>query len=53
MTQKKSPRRRTQVKDLPRKEKELSKEEQKKVSGAMVLNISQIPSELMANKPKQ
>ena len=33
MTQKKSPKRRTQVKDLPRKKKELSKEEQKRVKG--------------------
>lgn len=33
MTEKKSPKRRTQIEDLPREEKELSKNEQKKVKG--------------------
>jgi hypothetical protein len=32
----KSPKKRTQVKDLPEKEKELTKEEQKKVKGGVV-----------------
>lgn len=33
MTEKKTPKRRTQVKDLPKEEKELSKDEQKRVKG--------------------
>ena len=37
MTEKKEPKRRTQIKDLPRKEEELSKEEQKKVKGGNLI----------------
>ena len=36
MPEKKTPKRRTQVKDLPRKEKELTKEKQQKVKGGGV-----------------
>ena len=34
--EKKNPKRRTQVKDLPKREKELSKREQKKVKGGVL-----------------
>lgn len=33
MTEKKTPKKRTQIKDLPKKEKELTREEQKQVQG--------------------
>ena len=40
MTQQtKTPKARTQVKDLPKKEKKLTKEEQKKVKGGLAPNI--------------
>ncbi|HEY9283498.1 MAG TPA: hypothetical protein VIP46_08595 [Pyrinomonadaceae bacterium] len=41
--------RRTQVKDLPKKEQELSKDEQKKVKGGLLHNIM---DGIIANKPK-
>ena len=45
MPVKKSTKRRTQVKDLPRKEKKLSKGEQKKVKGGITGSDTAIPTE--------
>ena len=46
MPEKKSTKRRTQVKDLPRKEKKLSKGEQKKVKGGLTgSEVDTVPTE--------
>ena len=42
----KTPKQRTQVRDLPKKEKELSKEEQKKIKGGPTGGIMLDPSGL-------
>ena len=47
----KKPNRRTQVKELPKEEKQLSKEEQKKVQGGSVFGFE--PQPISAVKPKQ
>ncbi|HEY0080772.1 MAG TPA: hypothetical protein VGB73_19375 [Pyrinomonadaceae bacterium] len=46
----KASKRRTQVKELPRQEQELSKDEQQKVKGGAGTAVSM---DLYANKPKQ
>jgi hypothetical protein len=50
MTEKKTPKRRTQVKDLPKEEKELSKEKQKKVKGGVTGGVDAVDC---LSKPKQ
>lgn len=47
----KTPRQRTQIKDLPKEEKQLSKADQKKVKGGNLLH--NIMDGIIANKPKQ
>ena len=50
MTEKKTPKRRTQLKDLPKGTKELSKDEQKKVKGGVTGGVDCVDC---LSKPKQ
>lgn len=51
-TEEKTPERRTQVKELPKEEKQLSKEEQKKVEGGSSL-MHNIMDGIISNYPKR